>query len=124
MAAVSGRPVPVRFCGVDCSQCATYQGYLAGEVGGLVNPDTQYRCCWLPPDHPSGRDCPIRVCCEGRGLALCGECAQFEVCPTLRDFYAQPGYEALKQRMVQEMARRTGRCRAGGGRSLTDDQRD
>jgi hypothetical protein len=89
---------------VDCGQCETYQGYLAGGTGGLVNPDTQYRCCWLPTDYPEGRDCPIRECCEGKGLTLCGECAQFEVCPTLRDFYDQPGYDALRQRMREAVA--------------------
>jgi hypothetical protein len=118
--AVNERPQDkprLRFCGVDCLKCATYQGYLAGETKGLVNPETQYRCCWLPRDYPEGRDCTIRLCCEGRGLVLCGECSQFEVCPTLREFYAQPGYEALRQRMKQKVAAKASRERDAAGQS-------
>lgn len=90
----------VRFCGADCSQCATYLAFQAGDTSRLVNPENQYRCCWLPKDYPEGRDCPIRVCCDARGLLLCGECAEFEGCDRMRAFYAQPGYDELRNRML------------------------
>jgi hypothetical protein len=99
----------IRFCGADCSGCDAYQGFLAGDERGLVNLETGYRCCWLPTSYPRGRDCPIRICCEERGLAFCGECAQFAECTRMAEFYAQPGYDRLRERMLAEVARRTGR---------------
>ena len=71
-----------------------------------MNPETEYRCCWLPKDYPQGRDCPIRVCCEGKGLLLCGECGEFEGCARMRDFYGQPGYDKLRKRMLERIASR------------------
>jgi hypothetical protein len=38
----------IRFCGADCSNCDAYKRFLAGDESGLVNPETNYRCCWLP----------------------------------------------------------------------------
>jgi hypothetical protein len=95
----------VRFCGADCSNCDTYRNFLAGDEGGLVNPDNQYRCCWLPKDYPKGRDCEIRTCCEERGLLFCGECSQFEECARMEEFYSKPGYDELRRRMLEEVAR-------------------
>jgi hypothetical protein len=99
---------PIRFCGADCSGCDTYRRFLAGDESGLVNPETRYRCCWLPKDYPQGRDCPIRVCCEEREVQFCGECAQFEGCARMEEFYSQPGYDELRKRMLEEIARRAG----------------
>jgi len=96
----------IRYCGADCSQCDTYKRFLAGDAGGVVNPETQYRCCWLPKDYPEGRDCPIRTCCDEKEILLCGECEQFEVCDRMQAFYAQPGYDKLRARMREEVARR------------------
>jgi hypothetical protein len=94
----------VRFCGVDCNSCSTYLAFQAGDTGKLVNPETRYRCCWLPREYPEGRDCPIRLCCEGKGLLLCGECAQFDRCTRMRAFYGQPGYDWLRKRMLELVA--------------------
>ena len=96
----------IRFCGVDCSACDTYKRFLAGDETGLVNPENDYRCCWLPKDYPRGRDCPIRICCDEKGIRFCGECGQFEGCGRIQGFYAQPGYDALRNRMLEETARR------------------
>jgi hypothetical protein len=95
----------VRFCGADCSNCETYERFLAGDGGGVVNPETGYRCCWLPEDYPRGRDCPIRVCCEERGILFCGMCGQLEECARMEAFYAQPGYDRLRRRMFDEIER-------------------
>lgn len=46
----------VRFCGADCSNCETYKRFLMGDESGLVNPENDYRCCWLPKNYPKGRD--------------------------------------------------------------------
>jgi hypothetical protein len=96
----------IRFCGADCSDCETYQRFLAGDESGVVNPESGYRCCWLPESYREGKDCPIRVCCEGRGILFCGMCNQLEQCARMEEFYSQPGYEELKQRMYDEIERR------------------
>jgi hypothetical protein len=90
----------VRFCGADCSECDSYWRFLAGDASGLVNPDSGYRCCWLPRDYPHGRDCGFRICCEARGLRYCGECDDFERRERIAAFYAQPGYDKLRRRMA------------------------
>ncbi|MGD8245046.1 MAG: DUF3795 domain-containing protein [Anaerolineae bacterium] len=96
----------VRFCGADCSNCETYQRFLAGDERGVMDPETGYRCCWLPESYAEGRDCPIKACCEQRGILFCGVCDQFEQCARMEEFYAQPGYDALRRRMVEEIERR------------------
>jgi hypothetical protein len=96
----------IRFCGADCSNCDTYRYFMAGDESGLVNPETNYRCCWLPKNYPKGRDCPIRVCCEEKGVLFCGACGQFEECARMKEFYSKPGYDELKRRMLEEVARR------------------
>jgi hypothetical protein len=99
----------IRFCGADCGRCDSYKHFLAGDESGLVNPETDYRCCWLPKDYPGGRDCPIRACCEEKGILFCGECGQFEGCVRMREFYSQPGYGELRRRMLDETAQQRGR---------------
>lgn len=94
----------VRFCGADCATCETYRRFLAGDDGSVVNAETGYRCCWLPKSYPRGRDCPIRECCEEKGLRFCGECPQFEECALMAEFYAQPGYDQLRERMLEEIS--------------------
>jgi hypothetical protein len=96
----------IRYCGADCSRCDTYARFLDGDAGGLVNPESRYRCCWLPTDYPEGRDCPIRVCCDERAIRFCGECPQLDVCERMNAFYAQPGYDQLRARMLEEVAKR------------------
>ena len=105
----------IRFCGSDCSDCETYKRFLRGDESGLVNPENQYRCCWLPQDYPAGRDCEIRMCCEEKRIRLCGECDQFEGCTRMKEFYAKPGYDALRTRMLEEV-----RKRGGDGSLLVD----
>ncbi len=97
---------PVRFCGADCTHCDAYKRFRAGDDSGVMNPETGYRCCWLPQSYPKGVDCPIRVCCEEKGLLFCGECTQFEECGQMAGFYAQPGYDKLKSQMLEEVAKR------------------
>ena len=100
----------VRFCGADCSTCNTYKRFLAEDDCELVNPETKYRCCWLPNDYPEGRNCPIKTCCEEKGILFCGECSQFEKCVRMKDFYSKPGYDQLRRRMLEELARRKIEC--------------
>lgn len=93
----------IRFCGADCGQCATYERFVAGDTSGLVNQQTGYRCCWLPADYPQGTACAIATCCEGRGLLFCAACDQFNRCELVEAFYAQPGYERLRERMLEAL---------------------
>jgi hypothetical protein len=37
---------------------------------------------------------------------FCGECAQFETCVKVEEFYAQPGYDKLRARMFEAIERR------------------
>lgn len=94
----------IRFCGADCGACETDERFLAGDTSGLVNPQTGYRPCWLPDDYPQGMACAIAVCCEGSGLLFCAECDQFNRCELVRAFYAQPGYEKLRERMLEALS--------------------
>lgn len=96
----------IRFCGADCRQCDAYKRYLEGDEGGLVNPENGYRCCWLPRDYPEGRDCPIRLCCEEKGVRFCGECVEYDRCDRMQAFYSQPGYDKLQRRMLEQVAKR------------------
>jgi len=96
----------IRFCGADCSNCNTYKQFLAGDESGLVNPENNYRCCWLPEDYPKGRDCEIRMCCEEKGILFCGECQQFDECAQMKEFYSKPGYDKFKSRMLKEVEKR------------------
>ena len=100
----------VRYCGADCTTCDAYKRLLVGDEGGLVNPETKYRCCWLPDDYPEGRNCLIKTCCEEKGILFCGECSQFEKCGRMKEFYAKPGYNELRRRMIEEIARRKTEC--------------
>ena len=93
----------VRFCGADCSNCETYKGFLNGDESGLVNLETNYRCCWLLRDYPKGKDCEIRTCCEEKGILFCGECSRFEECVRMKEFYSKPGYDKLKKKMLEEI---------------------
>ena len=95
----------IRFCGADCGDCSTFERFLRGDHAALVNDETGYRCCWLPDDYPAGRDCPIRVCCEEKGVLVCGSCGEFAECARMREFYAEPGYEELRRRMLDQINR-------------------
>jgi len=77
-----------------------------GDEKGLVNPQNNHRCCWLPKDHPEGKDCEIRMCCEAKEILFCGECSQFERCTRMKEFYSKPGYHELEKRMLEEVKRR------------------
>lgn len=93
----------IRFCGADCGTCDTFERFLAGDSSGLVNTATGYRCCWLPQDYPAGMDCPIRVCCEEKGILFCGSCDEFQQCGRMREFYSKPGYDELRRRMLERV---------------------
>ena len=84
-------------CGADCSQ---FKLFLTGDLSGLVNPETDYRCCWLPVDYPEGSVCPIAACCRQKALLFCGECDQLDRCERMEAFYAQPGYDVLRRRTL------------------------
>jgi len=98
---VSAPECLIQCCGADCGQCDTFKRFLAGDASRLVNPQTGYRCCWLPVDYSEGRDCPIKACCRQKGIPFCGECNQLHQCERMQAFYAQPGYDAFRKRMLE-----------------------
>lgn len=100
---ISGPERLVRFCGADCGDCTAYRRFLVGDDGGLVNAETRYRCCWLSESYPEGIDCPIKICCEDKGIQFCGYCDQFEQCVRMSEFYSQPGYDELEKRMLDQI---------------------
>ena len=63
-------------CGLLCSQC----GYReSAGCGGCVNIEKPF---W-------GESCPVKSCCEERGLGHCGLCGLFP-CQTLHSFAYDP----------------------------------
>jgi len=93
----------VRFCGADCGSCEVYKRFTAGDERALVNPENNYRCCWLPKDYPRGIDCEIGTCCEEKKVPYCGGCTEFEGCARMKEFYSKPGYDALRKRMLEDL---------------------
>lgn len=59
-------------CGILCSQC-TYMESTGCR--GCVNIERPF---W-------GESCPVKSCCEGKGLQFCGQCATFP-CDLLNRF--------------------------------------
>jgi len=58
-------------CGLQCESCSWRAS--TGCPGCLHQ------------EHPFWGVCPLKTCCEGKGHAHCGECADF-VCAQLHDF--------------------------------------
>lgn len=66
-------------CGICCSQCERKE-----EVG----------CCGCAQMKKPfwGGDCPVKSCCEQRGLNHCGECPLFP-CETVSGMGAEQGFD-------------------------------
>ena len=58
-------------CGILCGKCEWQKN---GKCKGCVN-----------IDNPFWGVCPVKSCCEGRGLEHCGECSEFP-CTRLVEF--------------------------------------
>jgi len=107
--------VPLACCGLDCGKCEVLQATLKGdrELMAKLASSTVWsgaaRKHWdreslaaedmtcfgcqseRQPLFLSCRGCPIRKCCKGRGLANCGECAEWRTCEKLaRHFKENP----------------------------------
>lgn len=63
-------------CGILCGGCPFRR---ARECGGCVEIQKPF---W-------GESCPIKTCCEGRGLDHCGQCGDFP-CGLLKQFAYDP----------------------------------
>lgn len=96
----------IRLYEMDRRNCDTYKSYLEGDESKIINPENNYRCCWLSKDYPKGIDCPIRICCEEKNIMFCGQCNQFEKCEIMKEFYLKPGYDELRRRMLNEISKR------------------
>jgi hypothetical protein len=46
---------------------------------------------------------------------FCGECSQFETCVRVEEFYSQPGYDTLRERMFEAIERRRETIEDHGG---------
>ena len=64
----------IAFCGVDCGACSDYaKGICPGCRASA---------------HTSSEDCMAVICCEGRGIAFCSECAEFP-CENMLAFFEE-----------------------------------
>jgi hypothetical protein len=52
--------------------------------------------------------CKIKVCCVGRGLDSCADCAEYDSCGVIQGFYAKNGYKYAKYRQAIEFIRAHG----------------
>jgi hypothetical protein len=74
-------------CGAYCGTCPAF---------------TQNACRGCKHGYATGeRDlarakCAMKVCCLGRTLPSCADCADYETCAALRSFYQKPCYKYQK----------------------------
>jgi len=47
----------------------------------------------------------MKACCDRQGVRFCGQCDRSHECDQMQAFYAQPGYEALRRRMLDATER-------------------
>ncbi|OHD54105.1 MAG: hypothetical protein A2Y33_10340 [Spirochaetes bacterium GWF1_51_8] len=87
-------------CGAYCGTCKAYTGKTCkgcklGYGDGGRNIDLA--------------KCKIKVCCfRDRKLETCADCPDFEVCPTLVEFYGHDSYKYKKYREAAEFIRANG----------------
>ena len=74
-------------CGLLCGSCA-YRESMG--CAGCVNIQRPF---W-------GEACPVKSCCEGRGLTHCGQCGEFP-CQLLHGFAYDPQQGDNGARLVQ-----------------------
>ncbi|WP_310604146.1 DUF3795 domain-containing protein [Anaerosporobacter sp.] len=60
-------------CGIECSKCNSKENFGV-ECAGCVS-----------IKQPFWGECPVKVCCEGKGLENCGFCLEFP-CELLNRF--------------------------------------
>jgi hypothetical protein len=95
----------VAVCGLLCDQCGAYQATQAGDEAGLEQVAAQWREEYKNPTFTKenvacdgclavdGRlcshcfECSTRACGFSKGLANCGECAEYEACERIQDFF-------------------------------------
>lgn len=79
-------------CGLKCSECK-YKDIMKCE--GCLKITKPF---W-------GKACPIKTCCEGKGVANCGLCGQF-ACKELHEFAYDPaqGDEGTRIEQCQDWA--------------------
>lgn len=63
-------------CGILCGECPHV------KTQGCPGCTNMQKPFW-------GESCPVKSCCEGKGHAFCGECAQFP-CALLNQFSHDP----------------------------------
>lgn len=88
------------FCGHDCARCITYLATLRDDDALRLRAQAFYRETFsldvpLEQIHCRGgraddvfflcRECPFAICCRGRELSSCADCADYP-CPSLREY--------------------------------------
>lgn len=93
----------IAYCGLDCAKCEAYQVTRADDEAAkqalLVKWQVEYNspemtlesltCDGCTLDGRLGgycHNCPVRACGEGRGVANCAYCEDYETCSTLQGF--------------------------------------
>lgn len=76
------------FCGVDCAPCPDY---ASGACPGCR------KSVW-----PEDDTCPPVVCCQERGIRLCGRCGDFP-CAMMQEFYQESESHREAGRLMREV---------------------
>lgn len=82
----------IGYCGVDCSAC---DDFASGVCPGCR------KSVW-PDDDP----CPPVACCQKKGIAVCGMCADFP-CSMMDDFYRESESHRRAGELMHEVFRKT-----------------
>jgi hypothetical protein len=82
-------------CGAYCGSCRVYGVACKGCKIGYASGER---------DIGKAR-CAMKVCCVTRRFVSCGDCPEFETCPTLHEFFGKTGYKYGKYRQALEYIR-------------------
>ena len=94
---------PGRYVGCCGAYCRTCRAFIDGSCRG----------CKLGYEQGKREirraKCAMKVCCFGeRKLETCADCADYETCEIIQDFYAKKGYKYKKYRESTEFIKKHG----------------
>ena len=89
----------IAHCGINCDECPSYKGTIAGDESLLVEMNEKYGdvqsdaidfvClgCKYPDLKLIATDCArcaIRACAQAKGVDFCATCDEYETCDTVK----------------------------------------
>ena len=86
-------------CGANCGTCKcleqnTCLGCKVGYISGTRD--------------ITKAKCKIKICCMNKQYITCGDCAEYEICSIINDFYNKNGYKYMKYKQATEYIRKYG----------------